>query len=142
MWKTEYGKPGRSSEEISGDPPQVNGYAAMSALIIFALIIQLCLFACICIRQSTCLAAACRQSKMDLAVYDQAKSIAESNAYYRRCHLMDDSFIESREIEIEERTVRFTDQQTFIQAEYELNGEMVCVQIFYDETGIADLKYV
>lgn len=131
----------KKNSGLQSDHP--NGFASLNALIVFLLILQICLYSCALLGQSAGLIAAARQSDFDLAVYDHARAMAQQNAYSRRCFLSDEKMEMKKTVEIYNRTVDFTDRETWIEARYlslDKNRNIV-FRLFYAENGLIDSEY-
>lgn len=129
----------KSAKRLTGIT-QKNGYASMAALMIFALLIELSLLSAQFVRQSAYLKLAIRQSDTDLAIYDYAKSMAEDHSYQKRCFNSDING-EIHQIQIYGKEIEFEDQESYIEARYEIDGQPITMHLFYDENGIVALKY-
>lgn len=106
---------------------------------IFALVIQFVLSACLFIRLQSDLGNCAKQSEFDLAVYDHCRHMAEAASYSSRCSLEHEK-PENKTIEIHGISVRFSVEDSFISASYLKNGNPILVRLFYDENGILNSK--
>ncbi len=116
-----------------------NGYASAAALMIFALVIQFVLSACLFIRLQADLGNCFRQSEFDLALYDHCRHMAEQASYSSRCSLQYEK-PENKTINIQGRSVQFRAEDSCISASYEKNGNRITVRLFYDDNGILNSK--
>lgn len=119
----------------------INGYISTLGLICFFLLIQVLGLLSVYILNNAYLIKVDHQSILDLSCISQAEAIALHNTQIRVCQKDPSQLILRKEIQIQDVSVMFQDQETYMECCYEKDNKKVQMILYYDDTGIVDLDY-
>ena len=94
----------------------INGYSSFIALFCLSLLLQLVTCICAYSQEKAYLFASQKQSHLDLAIIDAAKTIISHNQYVRRCHRKESELIIKKRVLIKDQMVEFQDETTILHA--------------------------
>lgn len=115
----------------------INGFASQVVLLVFLAMLQLFSLISLYCFQTVSLKEADRINQLELAIVQEAKTIIEHNTKIRQCHF-DESMLElEKKVMIENETVWFLDQQTYL----EVYSSKIECRIFYSKNRIEKVEY-
>lgn len=115
----------------------INGFASQVVLLVFLAMLQLFSLISLYCFQTVSLKEADRINQLELAIVQEAKTIIEHNTKIRQCHFDESMLKLEKKVMIENETVWFLDQQTYL----EVYSSKIECRIFYSKNRIEKVEY-
>lgn len=116
-----------------------NGFALHQALAVLFFLGQLCGLLCLMTVQSAQARLALQQSRLDLEIIQEARSMARDMIWQRRCQPAQP--LQAKTVSLSQGELYMEDYQTFLLLRHVRPGRSDTMRFYYDETGFYSLEH-